>query len=180
MGMTPLEGLVMGSRSGDLDAAIVPYIQSVADISAEEVERVLNRESGLKGLCGDNDMHAILSRADGGDARAGLALDVYTHRIRKYIGAYIAVLGRPHALVFTGGVGENAPAVRARICADLAHLDIHPDADRNAAAYADTLEFQHNAAGAACKLLAIRTDEELEIALQTRQALGNIKNPGNH
>ena len=171
MGMTPLEGLVMGSRCGDLDAAVVPYMQRVAGMQAEAVESALNRASGLKGLCGDSDMRAILARVASGDASATLALEVYVHRIRKYLGAYVAVLGRPHALVFTGGVGENAAEVRARVCRDLEHLDIRLDAQRNASGKDVPLEFQSDTKEAAIKLLAIPTDEELEIAMQTRQAL---------
>lgn len=171
MGMTPLEGLVMGTRGGDLDAGVLLHMQRVAGLDAGQLERALNHDSGLKGLCGEADMRNALARADAGDARAELALAVYCHRVRKYLGAYIAILGRPHALVFTGGVGENAAPIRARICRDLDHLGIHLDAARNAHDDGEPLEFHAGAAPDAIRLLRIRTDEELEIAGQTLHAL---------
>ncbi len=119
MGMTPLEGLVMGSRSGDIDPAIPAYLQRRAGFTAEEIDTALNRNSGLRALCGDNDMRRILQRVDAADPQAQLALDIYCQRIRKYIGAYLAVLGRVDALVFTGGIGEHAAPVRRKICANL-------------------------------------------------------------
>lgn len=171
MGMTPLEGLVMGTRSGDVDAGVILHLQRVAGLDAGQIERALNNDSGLNGLCGEADMRAVLARADAGDARAELALEVYCHRVRKYLGAYIAILGRPHALVFTGGVGENAAPIRARICRDLDHLGIHLDPARNTHGTGEPLEFQVDAAPDAIRLLRIRTDEELEIAGQTLRAL---------
>ncbi len=171
MGMTPLEGLVMGTRCGDLDAGVLLHMQQVAGLDAGQIEHALNHDSGLAGLCGDADMRSVLARADAGDARAELALAVYCHRVRKYLGGYIAILGRPHALVFTGGVGENAAAVRARICSDLDHLGIRLDPARNAVDGGEPLEFQAGAAPDAIRLLRIRTDEELEIAVQTLHAL---------
>lgn len=172
MGMTPLEGLVMGGRGGDLDPGVILHMQRVAGLGVTEIEHALNHASGLKGLCGEADMRAVLARAASGDARAELALAVYIHRIRKYLGGYFAVLGRPHALVFTGGVGENAAAIRARACRDLAHLDIHLDETRNADHVGEEpLEFQADTAPAAIRLLRIRTDEELEIATQTWRAI---------
>jgi acetate kinase len=170
MGMTPLEGLVMGSRSGDIDPAIPVYLQRRAGLSADQIDAALNHDSGLRALCGDNDMRRILERVDADDDRAKLALEIYCQRIRKYIGAYVALLGRVDALIFTGGVGEHAAPVRERICADLAVLGIRLDESANA-----------GVGGAVCAIhpdleppdistpiLVIRTNEELEIARQTR------------
>jgi len=171
MGMTPLEGLVMGTRCGDLDPAVGFYIGRVTGEDNSSVEALLNRESGLKGLCGANDMREVLRRMDAGDDQARLAFDVYCYRIRKYIGAYCAVLGHVHAVVFTAGVGENAPRVRARACAGLEAFGIRLDTDRNTGVSGDITEIQ--AAESAVKLLVVRTDEELEIADQTRSVLGN-------
>lgn len=169
MGMTPLEGLVMGTRCGDLDPAVVFYVGRTLGLDPDAVEALLNRDSGLKGLCGANDMREILKRMDTGDAPARLAFEVYCYRIRKYIGAYAAALGRVDAVVFTAGIGENAAAVRARTCAGLERFGIHFDAHRNAAASGDAAEIQ--ADDSAVKLLVVRTNEELEIARQTRAVL---------
>jgi len=119
MGMTPLEGLVMGTRSGDLDPAILFYLARERGYTLEALDRLLNRESGLFGLCGENDMRRIHARIEEGDPDAALALEIFVYRIRKYIGAYVAVLGEVDALVFTGGIGENDAVVRERIVADL-------------------------------------------------------------
>jgi acetate kinase len=169
MGMTPLEGLVMGTRCGDIDPALVFYIGRATGMEHTAVEGLLNKESGLKGLCGANDMRAVLQRLDAGDAQARLAFEVYCYRIRKYIGAYAAVLGRVDAIVFTAGIGENAAAVRARVCADLAVLGIRLDAHNNGSASGEVSEIQ--TADSAVKLLIVRTNEELEIAEQTRALL---------
>jgi acetate kinase len=169
MGMTPLEGLVMGTRCGDLDPALVFYIGRAMGMDPAAVEEFLNKESGLKGLCGANDMREVLKRMDTGDAQARLAFEVYCYRIRKYIGAYAAVLGRVDAIVFTAGVGENAAAVRAQVCAGLAVFGIRLDAHQNAAARGELSEI--HAADSAIKLLVVRTNEELEIAGQTSAVL---------
>ena len=132
MGMSPLEGLVMGTRSGDIDPAIVFHLIRDARMAPSEVETLLNHQSGLKGMCGDNDMRAIERRAAEGDKAASLALDVYCYRIRKYVGAYYAALGRVDAVVFTGGVGENQAPVRRKVTAGLDRLGIVVDDSRNA------------------------------------------------
>jgi len=165
MGMTPLEGLIMGTRCGDLDPAIIFYLGRETGQPAGEIEALLNRESGLKGICGVNDMRDILQRAEGGDAAARLAIDMYTYRIRKYIGAYTAVLGRVDALVFTAGIGEHAADIRRRCCRGLAHLGIVLDEDENSRRGAGIREVQ--AAHSKVRILVIPTDEELEIAEQT-------------
>ncbi len=169
MGMTPLEGLVMGSRSGDLDPAVVFHLLR-AGHTPEAVETALNRDSGLEGLCGSNDLRAIIARAEAGEAAANLALEIYCRRVRKYIGAYLALLGRVDALVFSGGVGENAAPVRARSCEGLEHLGIRLDESRNEAALEDEVVAIH-AQESSLKILVIRADEEREIARQVQACL---------
>jgi acetate kinase len=169
MGMTPLEGLVMGTRCGDIDPSLVFYIGRVMNMDAAAVESLLNRASGLDGLCGANDMREVLARAGAGDAAATLALDVYCYRIRKYVGAYAAALQRVDAVVFSGGIGENAAEVRARVCHGLTLLGIGIDPVRNAQARGDVAELQSYDANT--RVLMVRTDEEREIAEQTRTTL---------
>jgi len=166
MGLTPLEGLVMGTRSGDLDPAIPEYLQRVAGLDAAAVDAALNRESGLLGLAGSGDLRDVDRKAAAGDPAARLALDVYCHRIRKYVGAYYAVLGRVDAVVFTAGVGENAAQIRALSLAGLERLGIAVDAGRNEAE--ERGERFVSPADAEVAVLVIPTDEEIEIA---RQAL---------
>ena len=165
MGMTPLEGLVMGTRSGDIDPAIIFFLARETGLDNDALESLLNRDSGLKGICGANDMREILRRVTEGDERATLARDLYAYRIKKYIGAYCAAMGGVDAVVFTAGIGENAPEVRARACSDLAALGIEIDPARNEASGDGTREIQVE--GGPVKVLVIPTDEELEIAEQT-------------
>lgn len=165
MGLTPLEGLIMGTRCGDLDPAVHFYLAKKTGRPFEEIEGILNRESGLKGLCGTNDMREIQSRVQAGDERAELSLTLFCYRIRKYIGAYYAVLGSVDAVVFTGGIGENSVVVRSMSCQGLSGLGIILDEGRNNAAVEGVRELQAN--GSRVKILAIRTDEEREIAQQT-------------
>ena len=169
MGMTPLEGLIMGTRCGDLDPAIHFYLGRAAGKSADELEAMLNKESGLKGICGANDMREIIGLADGGDARAQLAIDMYCYRIKKYIGAYSAALGRVDALVFTGGIGENAAMVRRQCCEDLQRLGIVIDDKKNEAISGKLPEIQGDKSSV--KVLVIPTNEELEIAYQTYELI---------
>jgi acetate kinase len=165
MGMTPLEGLIMGTRSGDIDPAIVFYLGRETGKSRDEVESLLNKASGLRGICGVNDMREIMQRSKTGDDLARLAIDMYCYRIKKYIGAYCAVLGRVDALVFTGGVGENAAGIRAGACRGLAQLGIEVDQTRNLRVSNKICEIQSS--NSSIKILVIGTNEELEIALQT-------------
>lgn len=165
MGLTPLEGLVMGTRSGDMDPAIVFHLHREAGLSLEEIERLLNKESGLKGLTGFNDMREIERRAGDGDQVAQEALDVYCYRIRKYVGAYAAVLDRVDALVFTAGIGENSPTVRARVCGGLERLGIRIDQARNGAPSRRPRTV--STGDSATAVLVVPTNEELEIAQQT-------------
>jgi acetate kinase len=165
MGLTPLEGLMMGTRCGDLDPAILPFLAQHESLSLSAVDEMLNEQSGLKGICGANDMREILGRAERGDDRAELALQMYAHRVKKYLGAYLAVLGGADAIVFTAGIGEHASRIRALACAGLQQLGIDLDADKNDAAGAGTRAIQ--SAASAVQILVVPTDEELEIACQT-------------
>ncbi|BCG64196.1 MAG: acetate kinase [Methyloprofundus sp.] len=163
MGMTPLEGVMMGTRSGDLDPAIVFYLNRLG-LSNAAIENALNKQSGLKGVCGVNDMRAVHAMAEAGDEAAQLALAMYSYRIKKYIGAYFAVLGRVDALVFTGGIGEHDAWLRASCCAELGVLGVALDQQKNAQAQGQLTEI--NQADLAVKILVIATNEELEIAQQ--------------
>jgi acetate kinase len=169
MGFTPLEGLVMGTRCGDLDAAIPLHLENVLGQSADELEEALNRDSGLKGLCGSNDLREVLAAEQAGDDRARLALDVYCYRIRKYIGAYFAALDGLDGLIFTGGVGENAPLIRSRVCQGLDKLGIAIDPEANDRALEEISEI--GCSGHSVRVLAVRTNEELQIARETLSVL---------
>ena len=170
MGLTPLEGLVMGTRSGDTDPAVIFHLTRVAEMSIEEIDALLNKKSGLIGLCGDNDMREIRRRVDEGDERAQLAFDIYIHRLKKYIGAYYAVLGRVDAVVFTAGVGENAAPVREAAVAGLEQLGLAVDPELNAARGGGARVI--SPAGARVAVAVVPTDEELEIATQTYALVG--------
>lgn len=169
MGLTPLEGLVMGTRSGDIDPAIPFHLHRVAGLSVEELDDLLNRRSGLLGLSGHADMREVIAAADASDLAAATALDVYLHRIRHYIGAYAAVLGGLDALVFTAGVGENSDVVRAGAVRGLEFLGISIDPDANSARSAGARSISPT--GSPVAVLVVPTDEELEIAQQTARLL---------
>ena len=170
MGMTPLEGLIMGTRCGDIDPAIHFYLSRETGLSNEEVETLLNKDSGLKGICGSNDMREVHRLADAGDERARLALEMYCYRIKKYIGAYYAVLGHLDAVVFTGGIGENDAQTRAQSCAGMTTLGIEIDSEKNSQRSEGA--FAINSDTGPVSILVIPTDEELEIALQTVACIG--------
>jgi acetate kinase len=167
MGFTPLEGLVMGTRSGDLDPAILDFIAEKEGLSLPEVETLLNKQSGLLGLSGlTNDMRELLAEADEhDDRRAWLAIEVFCYRVRKYLGAYLAALGGADAICFAGGIGENSPAVRAMICDGLEWAGIRLDVGDNAAAIGR--EVRVSPEGAVPEVWVIPTDEELLIARDT-------------
>lgn len=165
MGFTPLEGLVMGTRSGDLDPAIVFHVAKMAGKSLKEVDDLLNKESGLKGVCGANDMREVMSLAKAGDDLAQLAVDMFTYRIKKYLGAYFAVLGRVDAIAFTAGIGENSPEIRHQSCDTLEQLGLIIDHQRNSSRERGIREIQSDSSRV--KILVVPTDEELEIAEQT-------------
>jgi len=174
MGMTPLEGLVMGTRSGDLDPAVVSFIAEKEGLSAAEVERLLNSESGLLGLSGlTNDMRE-LQAAEG--PRARVAIEVFCYRARKYIGAYLAAMGGADAVVFTGGIGANSPEIRARICEgmDWAGLTINDARNKERVGREGMISAEVS------KLLAyaIPTDEELLIARDTVRVILSEARPG--
>ena len=169
MGLTPLEGLVMGTRSGDLDPAIIFHLHRQAGLGFEELDSLLNRGSGLLGLTGNGDMRDVQNAAAGGDADAEAALAVWRHRIRHYVGAYVAQLGGLDALVFTAGVGENNALLRRRALAGLEFLGIEIDNDRNELASREPRAISPE--GARVSVLVIPTNEELEIA---RQALSVV------
>ena len=169
MGMTPLEGLVMGTRAGDIDPGALIALAKKEDWSLDELDTFLNRKSGLTGLSGvGNDMRDILDRAREGDDRCRLAINVFVHRLRKYIGSYAAVMGGIDALVFTGGIGENSAVIRARTCQNLSFLGLRLDEDANTQrpSTEDTaVEVSHYASRN--KIFAVRADEEMVIALDT-------------
>jgi len=173
MGFTPLEGLVMGTRSGDIDPAIIPYLMEKLGLNVEEISTLLNTESGLKGLCGENDLRSILEQADEGSSDAQLALEIFCYRIKKYIGAYTAVLGRVDAIIFTGGIGEHASLVRTKALAGLDEtFGIVLDSDANGAVQDDSTRSIHRKESRTA-LFIIPTDEELFIAQQTRKLIEN-------
>ncbi len=162
MGMTPLEGLVMGTRSGDVDPGVLLFLLRAGGLDVNHLDILLNRRSGLLGLSGVNDFRDLAELIDSGDTDAALALEVYCHRIRKYIGAYIAVLGDVDVITFTAGVGENAAEVRARILAGLEPLGISCDPDRNAARSSEPRTISSR--GAPVTVMVVPTNEELAIA----------------
>ena len=174
MGLTPLEGLIMGTRCGDIDPAIHFYLMKQTGMSADEIEKLLNSQSGLKGICGVNDMRQIQQKTEIGDKRAKLALDMFCYRVRKYIGAYSAVINRTDAIVFTGGIGENSAVVRERTCSGLDNLGISLDLKKNKAVSGKISEIQQD--GASIKVMVIATDEELEIARQTIETVRGAVN----
>ncbi|MCW2141309.1 acetate/propionate family kinase [Actinoplanes cyaneus] len=167
MGMTPLSGLVMGTRSGDIDPSLVFHLHRAGGLPLDEIEESLTRHGGLAGLAGANDMREVLERRAAGDADATLAFDVYIRRLKEYIGSYLAVLGRVDAITFTAGVGENAPDVRLAALSGLEPLGITVDPVRNRE---NALVISPD--GAPVTVCVVPTEEELEIANESRRALG--------
>ncbi|MCI0157352.1 acetate kinase [Leifsonia shinshuensis] len=170
MGMTPLEGLVMGTRSGDLDPAVLVHLARRAGLGIDDLDELLNRRSGLLGLSGHGDMRDVRHAAESGDAAARLALDTTVHRLKHYIGAYTALLGGLDVLTFTAGIGENDWRLRAEVCTGLEALGIRLDPERNAAGSSDARRI--SADDSRVTVLVVPTDEELEIARQSLQAVG--------
>ena len=169
MGFTPMEGLVMATRSGSVDPGLVLWLQTSKGMRAADVERALDRESGLLGLSESSaDMRAVVEAAHGGDARAELAIAVYVHRLRAQIAAMVAALGGLDALVFTGGIGENAAAIREATCSSLEFLGIRLDAERNRSLDLRDGHASVAAAGSEVAVLVIRAREDLEIAREVR------------
>ncbi|PID39919.1 MAG: acetate kinase [Proteobacteria bacterium] len=165
MGMTPLGGLIMGTRGGDLDPGVVLLIAQQEGMALDKVNAMLQKESGLKGLCGMNDLRDIHAAIDTGNDRARLALEMFTHRCRQYIGTYAVQLGRVDALIFTAGVGENDPVVREMCCRNMDLLGLALDPEKNRKPQANGGEI--SADGSKIRIFVIPTNEELEIARQT-------------
>jgi acetate kinase len=171
MGFTPLEGLVMGTRSGDVDAGAILYLISHEKVEPAEVLRILNGASGLKGLSGvSNDMRDVLKKAQAGDARANLAVDVFCYRVRKYIGAYLAAMNGADALIFTGGIGENSVEIRKRICSNMEGLGICLDPQANA----EKAREDRMIGSSSVPVWVVPTEEELLIARDTVRCILNI------
>jgi acetate kinase len=172
MGLTPLEGLMMGTRSGDIDPAIIPFLSHNHDMDIDTIDKMLNKESGLKGICGTNDMREVIEQAEQNDTLSLLALEMYTYRIKKYIGSYWAVLGRVDAIVFTGGIGEHAAKVREMVCEGLEEsIGSSIDIAKNREISTLNRTIHHEKSKIA--LLVIPTNEELEIVLQTEKIIKN-------
>lgn len=171
MGLTPLEGLVMGTRSGDVDPGILFHLARVAGMSIADLDRVLNRESGLLGMAGQSDMREVRKLADAGDAAARLAIDVYAYRLRKYIAGFTGILPGLDAVVFTAGVGENDAAFRSDVLSPLAHLGMRLDPQANTSARG-VEHAEISQADSPVKLLVVATNEELEIAKLAAEAVG--------
>lgn len=169
MGFTPLAGLVMGTRSGDVDPNILPFLAEKEDLNAADIRQVLNHKSGLLGLSGvSNDVRDVLKAEAAGNERAKLALQVYVHQIQAYIAAYTADLGGLQTLVFTAGVGEHSAPIRERVCAAFGYLGVKIDADANR-----DNDLDISAADSRVKVLVIPTNEELVIARETEKVLGH-------
>jgi len=172
MGMTPLEGLVMGTRSGDVDPGAFGFLGRRFGLSTQEIETALNNDSGLKGLTGSSDMRDLEDRAAKGDLDAQLAIEIFAYRARKYVGAYAAAMGGIDAVVFTGGIGENSPSMRRRICDGLEFMGLRLDHDRNQAVeLANRAAPQIQAYGSRVRVFVTETAEQLMIARETAAAL---------
>jgi acetate kinase len=176
MGMTPLEGLIMGTRAGDIDPGVILHLMRHRGMTVEQMDRMLNKESGLKGISGkSNDMREVLSGAEAGDSRCKLAVSSFCYRVKKYIGSYIAALGGLDVLIFTGGIGENSPEIRARICQGLEYFGIvlYDDSNRSVKARrGQTMDISEP--GSKVRILVVTADEEKMIARETIHALGRV------
>jgi acetate kinase len=171
MGLTPLEGLMMGTRSGDIDPGLVLHLMTSIGMKAEEVDDLLNRRSGLAGVSGlGSDLRDIEKAAASGNRRAELALEMFAYRVRKYIGAYTAALGAVDAIAFAGGIGEHSPQMRARICCGLELMGISLSATRNDSTASDAATPIHSDV-ARVQVWVVPTDEELQIAREVRDLL---------
>ncbi|MFE3446870.1 acetate kinase [Nocardia sp. NPDC059180] len=173
MGLTPLEGLVMGTRTGDLDPGIIPHLMRSANMDIDRIDQLLNRNSGLKGLSGVNDFRELRRLIDSGDRAAQLAYDVYIHRLRRYLGAYLIELGGVDAITFTAGVGENSPDVRADALAGLEKFGIAVDSERNRAK--DRSARIISPPDAEVAVLVVPTNEELAIARAAQAVVAELR-----
>jgi len=166
MGLTPLEGLIMGTRCGDIDPAIIAFLARVKDMPVAQIDNLLNKKSGMLGVSGlSNDMRSVEQAANEGNTRAALALEMYCYRIKKYVGAYTAAIGNVHALVFTAGVGENSDVVRERVCSNLQNIGYKIDVEKNRGVRGKELDIA--TADSPIRILIIPTNEELMIAQDT-------------
>jgi len=172
MGMTPLAGVMMGTRCGDLDPAIFGYLMDNTGLSQKEMDDVLNKESGLKGICGYNDFRDIHDRSAKGDKKAALAVDMFSYQIKKYIGAYTAVLGRVDALVFTAGVGENDEIVRPKALEGMDFLGIELDMKKNNVRNPEPHTI--TTPNSRIPVWVVPTEEELQIAIETKEVLEKV------
>jgi acetate kinase len=173
MGFTPLEGLLMGTRTGDMDPSVILYIMSKEGLTLNEANTLLNKHSGLQGISGiSSDMREIVTEMKGGDKRATLAFDVFAYRVKKYLGAYAAVLGGLDAVIFTGGIGENSPDIRKASCSGLQFLGIDVDDEANESR---EKEKSISRKGSSTAVLVIPTNEELVIALDTMEIVNQMK-----
>ena len=175
MGMTPLEGLVMGTRAGDLDAGILLELFRSGAFDSKELEALLNNKSGMAGLTGTNDMREIERRAAGGDEACRLAIAIYAHRVRKYIGAYAAVMGGVDAIAFTGGVGENSATIRQACLERLEFLGAALDVQRNRDARPDAGVCEISTEDSRVTVLVVRADEELAMAMDAAGLLSQAE-----
>lgn len=166
MGMTPLEGLMMGSRSGSIDPSIIGYLMREKGLSIDEIDVLLNKQSGLKAIAGTNDLRSIISAKESGDLHAALAVEMFCYRLRKQLGEYMAILDGVDAVIFTGGIGEHSPLVRKEVCKNLSHLGIHIDEVRNLSNTTDI----HNDESKV-KLVVIPTDEEYQMAFYAQRKI---------
>ena len=172
MGMTPLSGLVMGTRSGDVDPALPFFLAEHLGMTLKDIDGLLNKESGLKGICGTNDMREVIGKKEAGDEQASIALEIYAYRIKKYIGAYFVALGGLDALIFTGGIGENAPYIREVSCQRLEKLGVEIDSGKNNQKGDGIREI--NTSGREVKVLVVPTNEELRIAQETKRVIEKL------
>jgi acetate kinase len=174
MGFTPLEGLLMGTRPGDIDASIVLHLMAKQEMDVNDMNTLLNRHSGLLGISGEsNDMRSLLESSAAGHERARLAIDIFCYRLRKYIGAYTAALGQVHGLIFTAGIGENSPPIREQTCSNLEGLGYSLDPEKNRAAIGKEAEISSDASRT--RIWTIPTNEELLIARDTFRLLEGIE-----
>ena len=170
MGFTPLEGLLMGTRAGDIDPSIVLYIMGKEDLAFSEASTLLNKHSGLIGVSGESsDMREIITAVKEGNKKAKYAFDIFNYRVKKYIGAYASAMGGVDAVVFTGGIGENALDVRSEVCSEMEFIGIEFDEEKNSKN--ETIISKETSK---VKVLVIPTNEELVIALDTAQIVKNL------
>jgi len=175
MGFTPLQGLLMGTRCGDIDPSLIEFLSHQEGMTINEIDTLLNKQSGLLGVSGlTSDMRELLEEeAEKGDRRARLAVEIFCQRVKHYIGAYLAEMGGADAVVFTGGIGENSPVVRERICRGLDRLGLQLDPERNARLAGGQMG-EISREGSALRALVIPTNEELLIARDTYRVVANV------